>query len=291
MGNLDPRIVAAIIAAITSVITLVLSLVFKSLFEKYFYEFKLGMEYKYEQRKKIKSILSKNKIQLLNSCESLNHRLWNFTAHYQDKWHFVSGQYSETNNYYFNSFVYRLMCVFAWIKKTEDEMVYLDTTTALREDMEFIKYLRILPQLFYDVALFKDLPYDDFYETDHFFRQNLEKMAQCLINGDAVCTYSQFELDLDKYAKELRTACRFIDGLSPDENRLRWDRLQLFHLTLIAFLNSFGYDFQVTSDDKIRNLLSRQRNNKLIDNYVELLERNKIVNQKAFKKIIKLVAN
>ena len=39
--------------------------------------------------------------------------------------------------------------------------------------------------------------------------------------------------------------------ISPYEDRLRWDRLQLFNITLMVFLNSFGYEFQRTTNEKL----------------------------------------
>jgi len=112
MGNLDAAVVAAIVAALTSIATLLISLGFRTLWEKHFHVFKLREEYKYEQRKKLKEILSRNKIQLLNSSESLNRRLWNFTSNYKERWHNASGNYGDAG-YYFRSFVYRFAAVFA----------------------------------------------------------------------------------------------------------------------------------------------------------------------------------
>jgi len=291
MENMDPRLVAAVVAAVTSVITLILSFLFKSFWERHFYVFKLDTEYKYEQRKKLKDILAKNKMQLLNTCESLNHRLWNFATNYKYQWHNVKGNYESKGNYYFNSFVYRIICVFAWIKKIEDEMVYLDTTIALTKDLEFIKYIRLLPQIFFDVMLFKGFDYDENRQTDHFFRNNLETMAQSLITDmKEVCTFTQFEESLDKYMKSLYPLCLFLDGIFPEEPRLRWDRLQVFHLALIAFLNSFGYDFQITPNNKIMDILGKPRRSRLLRNFKELLQRNKLTEQKEFKNLLKLMA-
>jgi hypothetical protein len=36
---------------------------------------------------------------------------------------------------------------------------------------------------------------------------------------------------------------------------MRWDRLHLFHLTLLMFLNCYGYDFQQTNDPRIKELI------------------------------------
>jgi hypothetical protein len=295
MVNLDPRVISGLIAFGTAMITIFAAPKVKSYFEKRFYLFKLETEYNYEQRKKLKGILSKSKIQLLNACESLNDRLWNFTTHYKDNWHNVQGKYNNKERYYFNSFVYRFVSVFSWIKKIEDEMVYLDTTIATKEDMDFVKFLRLFPLLVCDVhTLFKRFSYDPFEEKDHFFRHNLEVMAQCLIEDKdkdkSICTFSQFQEKLDEYMERLHSACKFIDGVSPDEeDGLRWDRLQVLHIALIAFINSFGYDFQRTSDDEIKGLLGEPRKSKLIANFVELVDKNGLSKQKELENIIRVI--
>jgi hypothetical protein len=290
MLNLDPKIIAAIIAAATSIITLILSAIGKSLFERHFHIFKLEADHRYEQRKRIKKILSRNKIQLLNSCESLTHRLWNFAENYREHWHRLDGNYSKAeHNYYFLSSLYRILSVFAWIRKIENEMIYLDTTISTKEDLNFIKYLKVLPQLFCDLLLFDGFEYDKNYDTDHFFKNNFEQMAACLLNENGVTDFSDFKKNFSEYRKKVDSMCNFIDDLSPDEERLRWDRLQAFHLVLMAFINSFGYDFQYTPKHKIDTLISTNRKTRLVNNLIVLLKRDKLYRQREIKRVIKVI--
>jgi hypothetical protein len=283
MSNLDPGIMAAIVAAITSVVTVVLGFLLR---DRYFLTFKLEQEHKYEQRKALKQILSKNKIQLLNCCESLNFRLWNFSTHYKDKWHDVSGCYDRPKDYYFRSFVYRFVAVFAWVKKIEKEMVYLDTTIATAKDMEFVKFLRLFPQTMCDLILFKEFEYDPNCQKDHFFADYFGQMSESFINGDSVCSVSEYEEHFQELGEGLNHVCRFIDGMSPDEDRLRWDRLQILHIVWMAFINTFGYDFQRTEEDKFKEIISKPRRTKLVANFVEMLEKNQLSKQKEFKWMI-----
>jgi hypothetical protein len=288
--NLAPQVVAAIVAAATSVATLLVSSLFKAFYEKHFHLFKLEAEHRYEQRKKIKEILSKNKIQLLNCAESLNHRLWNFSENYKENWHKLDGAFKNiSKSYYFSSFVYRMVVFFSWIRKIEQEMVYLDTTISTKEDLDFIKYLRLLPQVFCDLYLFEGFDYDKNYASDHFFKNDFELMADCLTKEGEICDFAEFEKSFSKHLPYLKSMCLFLDGISPDESRLRWDRLQMFHISLMAFINTFGYDFQYTSKDKIRRIVSSPRKSKLINNYIGLLERDKIHRQKELKKVIKAI--
>ena len=133
-----PEVIAAIIAAITSVITLGLTLLTKNFIEKSLLIFKLDSEYKFEQRKKIKNVLALNKGHLLTACENLNHRLWNSSKENHLKWMEVNGVYNNPNNYYFHSFVYRILNVYAWMSKIESELIHLDTTIATSDDLDFM---------------------------------------------------------------------------------------------------------------------------------------------------------
>lgn len=289
MNSIDPRILAAIISVITSIITVAVATRITSFYDKRNYISRLENEHKFEQRKKLKDILSKNKIQLINNCEQLNHRLWNLSINHAKGWHSVGGNYTNAG-YYFSSFVYRVACLYAWIKKIEDEMIYLDTTIALKEDMDFVKYLRLLPQLLWDVRLFEGLDgYDVNIQSDHMFRYNLEDMAQYLLENGQVCTYSKFLGEQERHLEKLRYFCQFIDGISPNEDRPRWDRLQIIHIAVIAFLNAFGYDFQITSQDQLKELLARNRKNKFFGNFIGIINKNKLGHRKELKNVIEVL--
>ena len=114
-------------------------------------------------------------------------------------------------------------------------------------------------------------------------------MAECIIKGESIYTFPEFE----QYFKELQEhvchACRFIDGISPEEDRLRWDRLQVFHIAVMVFLNAFGYDFQKTPDEKFKEIINSPRKNKLIPNFIEMIERNRLSKQKEFKRTLSII--
>ncbi len=286
---IEPEVIAAIIAAITSVITV---FILRPIIEKGIFRFKLKEEHKYEQRKKIKDVLAKNKSNLLNSAEQLNHRFWNFKENYIKEWHLVNGKYFIADNYYFNSFIYRILSFFAWIKVVNNEMIFLDTTIASNEDLFFVKYLQIFPQIMCDLYLFEGFEYDDNISKDHFFRNDFESITSILITEkNDVVDFSVF-LDRVREEKEkYERLCAFIDGLSPNEERLRFDRLQLLHLTIIAFLNRYGYDFQYTNKDKIKNIIRNPRPSKLLKNYNKLIKRGRLDTEKEMKKLLKIVKN
>ena len=290
INDLDPRIVAAIIAAIVSILTLIISLGTKNFMEKRIHSFKLNIEHEFEQRKKIKSILSENKIRLINACESMNHRFYNFSINHKENWHQVklTKNFDAVRNYYFTSFIYRILEVLAWTRKIEKELIFLDSTIASKEDLIFIKYLRVFSFVFCDLdSISKGFEIDKFTSEDHFFRNYFDEMSETLLdNGDIVC-YDKFSKDFASYYPRISVLCDFINGINPDEKRTRWDRLQLFHITIIGFMNRFGYDYQKWEISKMEEVFKRYRENKFLKNYESLIARFKLNNEKQIKKVIK----
>jgi len=116
---MDPKITAAIIAAFVSIFTLLITSLIKPFWEKHFHKFKLKSVHDFEQRKQIKEAISKNKTMLLNSAESLNHRLWNFSKNSDKKWHSFNENDNLEDKYYLVSFCYRFLAFFAWCRIIE----------------------------------------------------------------------------------------------------------------------------------------------------------------------------
>jgi len=176
----DPKITAALISAAVAILTVLLSFLLKSWFERHFLIFKLEAEHHYNQKKKIKEVIAKNKTSLLNAAESLNHRFWNFSVNYDRGW-LTSEDFSDlSRQYYLASFAYRILSFFAWVRRVETQMVFLDATVASSTDINFLKFLRILSQIMCDTLLFKDLDYDDYYATDHFFKNDFNPLLSHL---------------------------------------------------------------------------------------------------------------
>lgn len=282
----DPKIQAAVISAFVSVVIVLLSFLFKSFFERHFHIFKLESEHEYEQRKKIKEVIAKYKTQLLDAAESLNHRLWNFTANYNREWHTAQNLKLLPEHYYLASFTYRLLAFFAWLRKVEREMIYLDSTIATRQDLNFVKYLKLFPHLMCDVALFDGLDYNTEFAKDHFFRNDLLHICDQFCSENGVIQFSEFKEDNNQILQEILPIADFISGMSPSEDRLRWDRLQALHFILMIFLNSYGYDFQYTDEEKISEIASRTRPSKVVPNLRNLLNRFGLGNDKEVKKTL-----
>ncbi|EPP7097330.1 hypothetical protein ACTWOF_005328 [Klebsiella michiganensis] len=75
----NSAIISALVSAIVTLLIFLLKAIISYFRERSFHEYKIRIENEYEQRKKIKEAISKYKTPLLDSAESLNHRLWNFS--------------------------------------------------------------------------------------------------------------------------------------------------------------------------------------------------------------------
>ncbi|WP_022944410.1 hypothetical protein [Pseudoalteromonas ruthenica] len=287
MNDIDPKIIAALVSAVVTVFMFVASTIAKSIWDKHFHNFKLNADHKYEQRKKIKGAISKHKVRLMDSAESLNHRLWNFSDNCDKRWHKLREGKAIRDLYYLESFSYRFLSFFAWCRKIEKEMIYLDSTISDSDDLELIKYLKTFPQIFCDTAIFDGYEYDTSHATDHFFKDDFLHMVDALITSEGVITYSEFKEKSD--SAEYSQMINYIDGVSDDKTCLKWHSLSLFHFVLMSFLNKFGYDFQQTSENKLKLLSGKIPENILTANLSKILERNHLHKTSEIRSVLKVV--
>ena len=288
----SPQAIAAIVAAITSIVTLLLTFLTKNFIEKRLLTFRLNKEHEFAQRKKIKNVLASNKSHLLNACEDLNLRLWNFGKPEHYKWLKINGNFVEKNNYYFHSFSYRILAVYAWMHKIQVELIHLDTTIASKDDMEFIKFMKFYGRIFSDTDFFKG--YDDNYDynnqTDHIFKNNLDELYQSITENNKILSFNEYlEKVPNLHEEKLFVFYRLIDGTNSTENRLRWQWFQILKMLNLAFLNSYGYDYQQTSKKKMLIARNTPIKSKLNDNFIFLLKEHKLEKQREIKKLIILL--
>ncbi|PQL94248.1 hypothetical protein [Apibacter adventoris] len=283
----------ALISAIVSFITFLLTIVIKNYFENKLHKRKLETEHKFNQQKKIKDVLAKYKVHLLTACEDFNYRMWNFSENHSKGWHCIpekDNDYSKPH-YYFHSFIYRFLSIFAWIKKIQKEIIFIDTTLASKNDLEFIKFLRVISQLFCDLQFVEGKNADGTHATDHFFRDNLNLFPDVIITENGLKSYSEYIQNLKELQQSLHELYCWFDGISPVENRRRWDRLYFLHLTVMIFLNNYGYDFQKTDKDKLRQVLANSKRQVNMNGFFELLKRYKLNDNNEVEKLMQLNAN
>lgn len=285
-----PEAIAALVAAITSLVTILLTLCTKNAIEKKLLIYRLNAEYKFEQRKQIKNVLGKYKGRLLVACENLNYRLKN--CHNEDHfdWLKVDGDFNNPGHYYFHSFAYRILSVYAWMHIIEEKLIHMDTTIASKEDLDLIKYMRFYCRIFSDLAFFKGLEYDHFFQHDHLFRNNLEELYQNVSLGDEVYSFNYYVEKLTKKPPEkLISFLELLDGTNPFEKRLRWNWFQILKLINISFLNAYGYDYQQTPDEKLKLEINKPQRSVAYQNFIQLLVEHKLEDQKEIKILIKLI--
>ncbi|PAM93426.1 hypothetical protein B4N84_17940 [Flavobacterium sp. IR1] len=283
----NEKIIPAVIAAFTTIVVFFLTLLTKNFIDTRILSSKLETEHKFDQRKKIKEVLAKHKVHLLSAAEILNHRMWNFSKNHSKGWIDVQGDFL-TEKYYLHSFAYRILCLFTWINQVQKDMIYLDTTIAQKEDLEFIKFLKIFPQIFCDLTFIEGQNADGNYAVDHFFRNNFDELSRCLQGTNGLKSYDVFIEDLSPSDKNLIQLLKFLDGICPLENRKRWDRLHCLNITLIIFLNNYGYDFQKTKTDKIKKILTIPKTSSLLKNYFDLFKEYNLDTNKEVKKVKKI---
>ncbi len=213
--------------------------------------------------------------------------MWNFSNNHQEKWLNIGGDFYN-KHYYFHSFVYRHLAIFAWTKKIQGEMIYLDTTIAGKEDLEFVKFLAIFPRVFCDLTFIEGNDADGNKTDDHFFRNEFDLLANNLISNTGVKSFSEFMDELESIGPKINSLFLFFDNISPNEDRKRWDRLHFFHLTVLMFLNNYGYDFQITSDEKLKKALTNPKKSNYLDNYFNFLNDYNLTDNKRIKNFKKL---
>lgn len=284
--TLEAAVIAAIIAAVTSLITVWL----QKRGEKWLYNFKINAQHKHDQQIKIKDSIAKNKIQLINAAEELNHRLWNLISNYDKGWHKVNGNYGQDEKYYFNSFVFRLTNFLWWSSKADLDLEYFDTTIAEDSDLYYVKYVRFFTLTMCQTTLFDEMDYDTEYAEDHFFKHILEDEIASFTGNNNSISYSYYLTNLQRTHADLKKICRFIDNIRPDTDNLRWIRLYALHLAIISFLNIYGYDFQKTNSSQIKQVISGMKKHKygelVLKNYKVMLEKINLQNEEETKKIL-----
>lgn len=170
-------------------------------------------------------------------------------------------------------------------------MIFLDTTIADKEDLEFVKYLNIFPRMFCDLTFLEGLNADGNKTDDHFFRNEFDLLPDSLISNADVKSFSEYMDEIQTIGPKINRLFQFFDSISPIEDRKRWDRLHFFHLTVLLFLNNYGYDFQVTNDKKLNKVLTNPKKSKHLNNYFSFLNEYHLTDNKSIKNLLKLTEN
>nr|WP_319571642.1 hypothetical protein [uncultured Draconibacterium sp.] len=254
-SKLDLKIQVVIISSLTSVVVFLLGWLFKIIYERKSLNFKLKKEFEFEQKKKLKEDIAKNKVHLLNAVEELNHRLWNFSQNVGEGWHNIKRtDWFKEDQYYLNSFVYRFLTFLHWTLKTEKDTISVDTTIADSTDILFLKYIKTFKDIFTAADILKELNYDRTFNTNHFYKNDLVGYTKWIIFNGKVIDFDEFESKLQYNYEPLKPVIEYFSSIVNDDENKNLNVLRCFHLLCIKFLNEFGHDYQKTNKKKIKCL-------------------------------------
>jgi len=201
---------------------------------------------------------------MLEATEALNHRLWNLYTNQDKGWLEAQGNY-KNSGYYLTSFVYRFLNLYALARGFESEAILIDSRIADEKDLDFVKFVKAFAWAICDVALFDKIDYDTQFATDHFFRDRLREICDSCMGEKGFLGHEELRSVLLK-ASDFDDVLRYFDGLKRNESRLRWDRLVVVHLLLLAFVNSFGYDMQKSTPQQFIDVARQTDNPQVLRN-------------------------
>ncbi|MFQ6257685.1 hypothetical protein ACLMPK_18385 [Yersinia enterocolitica] len=282
----NPPVVAALVSASVTILLFLIKGLCTPFWNKHFHVYKIKVEHNYEQRKKIKEAISKYKMPLLDSAESLNHRLWNFSGNCAKGWHNFKNNELLSEKYYLQNFCYRFLAFYAWCLKFERELIYLDVTLSDKDDLYFVKYMKVMKNIFCDASMLNDTGYNNEHAVDHFFKDDLTSMVEGMFTSTGVITFSEFKL---KNKVDYAQVCKYISTIMQDKSCNKWHLINCFHFILMAFLSKYGYDYQRTGLFKLYKLRCREPQNKLIVNFNLLICNAKLNKCKEIKKAIAIL--
>ncbi len=251
--------------------------------------FQTNYDYRFSQQKALKESIAKNKKQLLDAAEKMNYRLWNFRDNIDNGWHIQNEtEWKTESKYYIKSFVYLFLVFFYYVRKTEKDICYIDSTVATKYDYIYLKYLKTFQLLFCDSSLFKNIEneYDDSHATHHFFKHIFDDIPYFIEAQDEILSYTEFEQKIKGDTSAIEQLREYLSSAKNNENNHEFCVLRLFHLTIIAFLNTFGHDYQKTDIDKIKHLNQSFHSTCIFCNVNNFFERNKLHDDKQLKKTI-----
>jgi len=289
--KVDIKLQVIIISSSTSIIVFVLGWIIRVFYERNSLKFRLKKEFEFEQKKKLKQDIAKNKIPLLNIAEELNYRLWNLNENIDKRWLKISKkEWEEADKYYTRSFVYRFLVFIHWILKTEKDTVSIDTTIADKNDILFLKYIKTFKDIFSEPKLLKELNYSNDTSSHHFFRNNLIGLSKIVVDNEKVLDFDEFKNKTKNKYNELNKVIKYFSEINNDNTDKNLNVLWCFHLIIISFLNKFGHTYQKTDKTKLKELTSIYKDKiKIKKGFENFVLKNKL--EKELKYIIRKINN
>lgn len=276
--KLDIKIQVVIISSITSILVFAFGWVIRIIYERNSLRYKLRKEFEFEQKKKLKEDIAKNKVPLLNAVEELNHRLWNFSQNISEDWHNIAEiDWFKIEKYYINSFVYRFLVFIHWVIKTDKDTISVDSTIADANDILFLKYVKTFKDIFTDADLILSLGYDRRHDTNHFFKNDLVGYSKWVTNNEVVLDFDDFRKKSEGNHQEIKKVVEYFTKIENKDIDKNFNVLMCTHLLTINFLNTFGHDYQKTPKEKIIKITKAYKARiKILEEFEEFIEKSKL---------------
>jgi hypothetical protein len=241
--GLGTELSAVVIAALTALVTTLVAAPVRLLVEQRLQRSQVEIEYEHEQRKALRAKIGTYHGRLLEAALDLNYRLVNINANWEAGWLNVGGGYRmpPPAQHYLRTTAFRFIRLAGLANRFEREAIVVDARIADGTDQAFVRYPKAFRWAMTDAALFTGIDYDVSHSGAHFFTDQLRQMCSLAWGSADELEFAQFE-ELISGDEGLDELLEFFDGIEP--NTLRWDRLISLQLLLMAYINTFGYDYQ-----------------------------------------------
>lgn len=252
------EVVSALIAAAVALVTSILAQPLRFLADRTLYRGQINAQYRHGRLKEIKQVIGEHLGPLLEEAEAFDHRMINLYSNPSNRsWLAVGGSY-RSDSYFIDSTVRRFLAVVVTIRRFESRALHVDPTIVRKADFEFVSYCKLMRWSLTGVGLFEGEIYKSDVAKDHFFSDDLRSIAdQVMDMGLSALFENKRDTEIDS---KLWGVWTFFDGIDPNEDRLRWDRLVSFHLVLMMFLRTYGYSIQRPDRKRFKETVSQLRN-------------------------------
>ena len=278
----------ALVVAVTSAgiafLTTILAAPLRMGVERNLHAHRLRAEYDYEQRRELRNLIGRYHGRLLEAAEQLHFRCLNIYAHDPEGW------LENRGGFYFRTTCYRLTHLVALAHAFEREAFYIDGRIAEPTDLDFVRFVKAFLWALADTSLFERLPYNPSRSEDHFFFDQLRLLGETFYPRDRESmTIREFDATLNEHHNPFEEMEQFVLGLKRGEDRLRWDRLVVLHLLLIAFRNTVGYETHRSPKGEIATVESEIEHRQIRENLIAWLPKLGLADQPEMQRVAAIV--
>jgi hypothetical protein len=261
LGLTDAQLAAALVAAVTALVTTIAATPLRYLVDRALLVKKAETEYQYEARKVLRSLIGGYHGRVLDAAVDFHHRMTNLydSDSGAARHRLLDVRGKPDGNYYYLSTVRRFLNLAALGLRFERDAIFIDARIAEHGDREFLYFVRA-----FRWAMTSETPFADFTDyprgqaRDHFFSDQYRALFAVITDERPFLDQPAFEQLLNS-SHELQPVLDFFDGLSPDEQRFRWDRLVILHLLLMAFISGHGYPMQEPGSEDYERAVAHLR--------------------------------